>query len=289
MDLSLVQGRGMAVKLNVTDRVTLLYNFLVVIFVITFRTKIGAYTYHLAFNLSVIFTILLLSLERRRKGLIHLLRYWYPLVLYTFLYYQTGLINRVIIPNFLDGFFLGLDVKIFGKFPGFILYGNGGNAFLDEFFHFFYFSYYLIIPVTGILLWRKDEKLFERFVFQVSLLFYLCYLIYIFLPVEGPISLRDEFYREGGLFRQLVDFIYKKGENPGAAFPSSHVAVTLLVAWWGSRFMGKWKVCYWSVFIFLSIATIFCMFHYAVDVIAGILLATLMLFLFNTMQRRAGL
>jgi len=36
---------------------------------------------------------------------------------------------------------------------------------LDEFFHF---SYYLIIPLTGILLFRKDVKLFESFVFQLS-------------------------------------------------------------------------------------------------------------------------
>jgi hypothetical protein len=52
---------------------------------------------------------------------------------------------------------MNLDVRIFGKFPGFFLHGNHGNAFFDELFHFFYFSYYLIIPLTGILLYRKDH------------------------------------------------------------------------------------------------------------------------------------
>ncbi len=275
-------------NLSWTDRITVIYNLLVVVFIVAFKNRIGGYGWHLAFNVSVIFFVLLLSLEGGKNRILRLVRLWYPIGLYTFLYYQTGLINRVVFPDFLDAYFMALDAKIFGTFPGFILYGDGGNALLDEFFHFFYFSYYLIIPVTGFVLYRRDKKLFEEYVFQVSLLFYLCYLIYIFLPVEGPMGLRIEHYHDGGLFRSLVDFIYKKGENPGAAFPSSHVAVTLLIAWWGNRFMGKWRVCYWSIFVFLSVATVYCMFHYAVDVIGGILLAVLLLFLFNFFKGRVG-
>jgi len=211
---------------------------------------------------------------------------WYPLVLYALFYYQTGLINRVVVPQFLDGFFMNLDVRIFGTFPGFLLYGNHGNAFLDEFFHFFYFSYYLIIPLTGILLYWKDVKLFERFVFQLSSLFYVCYFIFILLPVEGPIPLRNEYYHQEGLFRTLVDLIYAEGENPGAAFPSSHVAAAFLIAWWGSTHFKRMKIFYWLTFLFLSIATVYCMFHYAVDVIAGLFLGVLAIFTFNWVGRK---
>ena len=206
---------------------------------------------------------------------------WYPLVLYGLLYYQTGLINRVIVPRFLDGFFMNLDVRIFGEFPGFFLRGKHGNAFLDEFFHFFYFTYYLIIPLTGILLFRKDTKLFESFIFQLSSLFYLCFLIYILLPVEGPIALRKQYDHQGGLFQTMVDFIYAGAENPGAAFPSSHVAATFLVAWWGSTHFERMKIFYWLTFLLLSIATVYCMFHYAVDVIGGLLLGVLAVLTFN--------
>ncbi len=206
---------------------------------------------------------------------------WYPLVLYGLLYYQTGLINRVVVPQFLDGFFMNLDVRIFGEFPAFFIRGKHGNAFLDEFFHFFYFSYYLIIPLTGVLLFRKDVKLFESFVFQLSSLFYLCFVIYILLPVEGPIALRNEYYHQGCLFQTMVDFIYRGGENPGAAFPSSHVAATFLVAWWGSTHFERMKIPYWLTCLFLSIATVYCMFHYAVDVIGGLLLGVLAVLTFN--------
>jgi membrane-associated phospholipid phosphatase len=273
----------LAVNLNATDRVTILYNFILVIFTFIFRVKIAAYAYHLAFNLSVILIVLLLSFRKRSSLSACTLSLWYPLVLYGLLYYQTGLINRVVVPQFLDGFFMNLDVRVFGEFPAFFLRGIHGNAFLDEFFHFFYFSYYLIIPLTGILLFRKDVKLFEGFVFQLSSLFYLCYVIYIVLPVEGPIELRNEYYHQGGLFQTMVDFVYK-GELPGAAFPSSHVAAMFLVAWLGSRHFEKMKILYWLTCLFLSIATVYCMFHYAVDVIGGLLLGVLAVLTFSRVE-----
>ena len=286
-------------NLNTTDRVTILYNLIVVIFTFVFRVKIAEYGCHLAFNFSVILLVLLLSLSRRsslRKtetGTSEVLRdapvttflrnlsLWYPLILYSFIYYQTGLINRVVIPGFMDDFFMNLDVRIFGKFPGLFLNEAYRSAFLDEFFHFFYFSYYLIIPLTAILLYCKDTKLFERFVFQLSCLFYVCYIIYIFLPVEGPLALRNEYYLQHGFFRKIVDFIYSAGENPGAAFPSSHVAVTFLVAWWGSKHFKRMRIFYWLTCLFLSIATVYCIFHYAVDVLAGLLLGILAVLTFN--------
>jgi membrane-associated phospholipid phosphatase len=117
-------------------------------------------------------------------------------------------------------------------------------------------------------------------------LFYLCYVIYIFLPVEGPVALRNEYYHQGGPFQTIVDFIYAEGENPGAAFPSSHVAVMFLVAWWGGRHFKTMKILYWLTCLFLSIATVYCMFHYAVDVIGGLLLGVLAVLMFNRIDKR---
>ena len=69
-------------NLNATDRITILYNFILVIFIFIFRVKIAAYAYHLAFNLSVILLILLVSLRRRSSDVACIVSLWYPLVLY---------------------------------------------------------------------------------------------------------------------------------------------------------------------------------------------------------------
>jgi len=269
-------------NLNATDRITILYNVILVIFIFIFRDKIAAYAHHLAFNLSVILMVLLLSFRRRSSlSARTMVSLWYPAVLYWLLYYQTGLINRVVVPEFLDGFFMNLDVRIFGEFPALFLRGKQGNPFLDEFFHFFYFSYYWVIPLTGILLFRKDIKAFERAIFQLSSLLYLCFAIFILLPVEGPLALRNEYYHRGGPFQTIVDFVWAGGELPGAAFPSSHVAAMFLVAWWGSTHFKRMKIPYWLTCLFLSIATVYCMFHYAVDVMGGLFLGVLAVLTLN--------
>jgi membrane-associated phospholipid phosphatase len=273
------------VNLNATDRITILYNFILVIFTFIFRAKIAAYAYHLAFNLSVILIVLLLIFRRRSSLSVFTVSLWYPFILYPLFYYQTGLINRVVVPQFLGRFFMNLDVSIFGEFPAVFLRGKHGNAFLDEFFHFFYFSYYVAIPHTGVLLFRKDVKLFESFVFQLSSVFYLCFVIFILLPAEGPIALRNEYFHQGGLFQAMVDFIYTVAEKPGASFPSSHVAAMVLVTWWGSTHFRRMKIFYWLTCLFMSIATVYCMFHYAVDVIGGLLFGLLAILTFNWVGR----
>jgi membrane-associated phospholipid phosphatase len=293
-------------SVNGTDRITILYNVIVVGFTLIFQNRIVGYGWHLALNLSIVLVILLAGMRRGSRwntpatgtrevppvasgpsvlGVLHL---WYPLILYGGLYYQTGLINTVVVPGFVDSFFFNLDVRIFGEFPGFILSRMPGSVFFDEFFHFFYFSYYLIIPLTGVLLYRKDTGLFKRFMFQLSSLFYVCYVIYIFLPVEGPIPLRNEYYLQHGLFGSIMDYIWAKGENPGAGFPSSHVAVAFLVAWWGGTYFPRLRIIYWLIFLFLSIATVYCMFHYAVDVIGGLVLGVLAVLLFAWVDRNSA-
>jgi membrane-associated phospholipid phosphatase len=269
------------VDLGATDWITILYNLILVVFALAFRAEIAGYPYHLALNTSVILMVLLLSSWRRKSRWARSVSFWYPFVLYALLYYQTGLINRVVVPQFLDGFFMNLDVRIFGQFPALFFRGKQGNPFLDEFFHFFYLTYYLIIPLTGILLFRKEVGLFKGFVFQLSAVFYVCFLIFVFLPVEGPITLRNEYFHQGGPFQTVVDLIWAGGENPGAAFPSSHVAAAFVVAWWGSAHLRKMKVLYWLTFLFLSIATVYCMFHYAVDVFAGLLLGIIAVLTFG--------
>lgn len=271
---------------NGTDRITLCYNLILVLFTLVFWQKIAQPTTHILFNLFVIIIVLTLSRSRGKNPLIFLVSLWYPLVLYAFFHYQSGMLNTVIIPRFLDEVFMNLDARIFGKFPAYYLRGETGNLFIDEFFHFAYANYYIVIPLTAFKLYTKDKKLFERFVFEISSLFYLCFLIYVFLPVEGPLKLRHHHFADGGPFKAIVDYFYAKGDNAGGAFPSSHVAVTCLATWWANKHLGKLKTYYWLVVFFLSISTVYGMFHYAVDIIAGWLLAILFIIMFDRTAKR---
>jgi hypothetical protein len=267
------EGRFGEVRFNATDVATAVYSLFVLLFVLLFRARIPEAGLHALFNADVVLLVLLVCLLKEKWNGFRVVWLWYPLALYTFFYYQSGLLNRALVPHFLDDPFLAADVRIFGEFPGFLLHRAFPGAVANEVFHFAYFCYYLIIPFAGILLYRKGHDLFARYLLEVSVLFYVCYAIFIFLPVEGPLHLRNGFFHGSGVFERIVDFLYRKGENPGGAFPSSHVAVAWLVAWWSFRHLPGVSRVLIPLVALLSLATVYGMFHYGVDVLAGMAMA----------------
>ena len=71
----------------------------------------------------------------------------------------------------------------------------------------------------------------------------------------------------------LARRVLEGGSAWGTAFPSSHVAVALVAAvcaWRGFRPLGALLL---PAAVLLSLATVYCQFHYAVDALAGAALA----------------
>ena len=273
MDLKVWEGRFGGVRFNATDAATAAYSLFVLLFVLLFRARIPGAGLHALFNADVVLLVFLVCLLKEKWNGFRIVWLWYPIALYAFFYYQSGLLNRALVPRFLDDPFLAADVRIFGEFPGFLLHRAFPGEVANEVFHFAYFCYYLLIPFAGVLLYRKSHALFARYLLEVSVLFYACYAIFIFLPVEGPLHLRNGFFRGSGIFERVVDFLYRNGENPGGAFPSSHVAVAWLVAWWSARQLRGVSLVLIPLVALLSLATVYGMFHYGVDVLAGMAMA----------------
>jgi membrane-associated phospholipid phosphatase len=163
-----------------------------------------------------------------------------------------------------------------------------------------------MIGGVGIALFIRDRRQFFHFVSVVSFLFYLCYLIYIVLPVVGSraffhqvegFSLAPEYQRyattdlyppnvtTGPMFH-LMRFVYRVFEAPGAAFPSSHVAVAICTVFFSFRYLRSIRYYHLAVAILLCFATIYCRYHYVLDVIAGVLTAAIVIPLGNWLYGR---
>ncbi len=101
--------------------------------------------------------------------------------------------------------------------------------------------------------------------------FYVYYLIYLALPVVGATSLVPAESPAGGPFAHLMRVIYDNFEPPGASFPSSHVGIAVLVLIFAFRHVS-WRVSliYAVVCVSLTLSTVYCRYHYAIDVIAGL-------------------
>jgi membrane-associated phospholipid phosphatase len=141
------------------------------------------------------------------------------------------------------------------------------------------------------------KKEFDRSVFLILLCFYLSYLGYILFPALGP-----RFYLNNvqptelnGLFiTEHVQRILNQLEGiKRDAFPSGHTAITVLVLCLAYRYnKGYFRIAL-PVVSALIFATVYCRYHYVIDVIAGFVLTFLTLVLGERYyawweQRQAG-
>ena len=241
--------------------------------------------------------------RRPGGGLLGLLRHFYPILLYTAFYRETGLLNHIFVAGYADRFFIDLDQRLFGFQPSVVFMEWLPHLAVSELFYASYFSYYLMILGIGIILYFRGREHFFHYVSSCSFVFYLCYLTYILLPVVGarafwaavpdfsgqselafyPLSFPAEV--QAGVFFHVMRFIYEHFEAHGAAFPSSHVAVALCTVWFSWRYVPRIRYGHLVVVILLCLSTVYCRYHYAVDVLAGILTAAVLVPLADRLHR----
>ena len=232
--------------------------------------------------------------------LLDFLRYCYPILCYGVFYYETGQLNQMLYTGYLDPHFLRFEKWLFGWQPGLELMDRFPARWLSEVLYAAYFSYYLMIGGVGLVLLLRNRRQFAHFVSVVSFVFYACYLIYIFTPVVGPRILCRGIVATplpsdvvpstppvtpesvaGGLFYQIMLWIYDHFETPGAAFPSSHVAIAACTVYFSFRYLRPIRWVHLTVFVLLCLATVYGRYHYVVDVVAGGLIAGLLVPLGN--------
>ena len=83
-----------------------------------------------------------------------------------------------------------------------------------------------------------------------------------------------------GVFHDLVQQAHNAGERPTAAFPSSHVGISVVLLWLAWEARSRWLfLCLLVLAVLMFFATFYIQAHYAIDAIAGIPAGTLFYFL----------
>lgn len=236
----------------------------------------------------------LIRLSRRHENrFIQMLRAFYPIILYTFLYTETHRLDGLFYHGYLDGLVIDWEQRLFGAQLSRTMMRNLPHLWVSEVFYASYFSYYVMIPGVGFGLYFKDRARFFQFVTVVSFVFYVCYLTYIFMPVMGPhgadigVTFTGKLASVGprvvpealrsGPFYNIMRIVYRLVEpEGGAAFPSSHVAVALTTLWFTWCFLKRARWVHLVAAIMLCVSTVYCGYHYAVDVIAGLAAAAVL-------------
>jgi membrane-associated phospholipid phosphatase len=68
-----------------------------------------------------------------------------------------------------------------------------------------------------------------------------------------------------------MDFLFANGDLDGGAMPSSHVAGALVVVIYAFKYLKSWFWATLGLFIPMTFSTVYNSYHYATDIIAGLI------------------
>ena len=208
-----------------------------------------------------------------RGELVRLARHWYPLPLYIFFFEELQGLVHAIFPGWFDRWLIAFDYSVTGVHPS-VWLARFASPALNDFMQFAYMTYFLnLIILPAILYARRQPLAFWTVMTSTAIANYSIYVIAILLPIESPyysLASLDAKPLRGGYCTALIGLIERFGRVHGAAFPSAHVAgsmVAVLAAWRYRRWL--FWVCL-PFFLCMCVATVYGRYHYVADVLAGL-------------------
>ncbi|HDD35297.1 MAG TPA: phosphatase PAP2 family protein [Candidatus Desulfofervidus auxilii] len=257
------------------DILNLLFTSVLFILVILFYTHLPFAKYLLITYILLLCLILFCSLFHKHS----LIHYFYPVILIFFIFQSLGYLNPYLHKHFNDAFLYHLDIILFGQCP-FDYLERFKKPWLTEILQLGYISYYFMPIILISILFKKHDKKLSSIIFTILLGFYLSYIGYLIFPAEGPRGLginQQSIYGGTWLAIKLFKILNFLEKNRLDAFPSGHTEISIICAYF-AFYSGKKLGFFFSLFtILLIFSTVYCRYHYVVDVLAGILLAIISL------------
>ena len=220
-----------------------------------------------------------------------LLREIYPLVILGALYGALDILNSNLGADVFDPLVMEWEAAVFGGQISRDWWRGTTSPFWSTVLHGAYLTYYVIIPLPPLYFAvTNDQAALRRSVFLIMTAFIFSYLVFVFFPVAGPYY---QFERPAGEFvanpmARTVYGILATGSSYGAAFPSSHVAATVVAvvaAWWGAPRLGMVLTL---PTVLLIIGVVYTQMHYGIDVIAGLAVAVMAVALTVALEKRTS-
>ncbi len=222
----------------------------------------------------------LIALKDRGKALRFVYDLVFPTVSILVIFDSLGRIVHAINPRDIDPLLIRIDYLLFGCHPT-VAIEKMMYPPLTDLLQLAYSSYYFLPIILGaVLIFRRDPA-FDRALFFIMLCFYLSYIGYLLMPALGPrftmnhLQARDlEGWIAAGPIQELLNRLEGVKRD---AFPSGHTGIALTVLYLAFRFDRRLFRWFLPLVAALIVATVYCRYHYVVDVIAGVMLALITL------------
>jgi membrane-associated phospholipid phosphatase len=224
---------------------------------------------------------LVMAAVRREDRLAPALQFavnFYPMAFVPLLYESLGPLILAARPAAKDSMLIAADRVFFGTDPT-VWLQRFIHPLLTDLFFVAYLSYYFIAIALGVVIWMRDRAVARRFIFTLTLAYVLSYAGYFAVPALGPraaLAARHSVPLETTAVSRAISSTLDQLENTKCdVFPSGHTmiaVIVMIVAYQRARDTFWWLL---PVATGLVISTVYCRFHYVVDVIAGAILAVI--------------
>lgn len=231
------------------------------------------------YSLLIVVQILLARYHRNGRMITIAYDLIFPVICVLLIFDSLEWVVHYINPEDIDPLLIRLDYLIFGNHPT-IMLERIMHPLLTDMLQIAYSTYYFIPVSFGIVLISKRKKEeFDRALFLILFCFYLSYLGYILFPALGPRFTIDHLQTQelhGFLIAEPIQIFLNRLEGiKRDAFPSGHTAVACAVLYCAYRFEKRFfRICL-PVVAAMIFSTVYCRYHYVVDVIAGLVLTVL--------------
>ena len=270
--------------LRPADTLNLVFLFFLTLVTALFYRQIASPLFLITLYTGLIFLQILLI---RTKDSGSFLRLTYDLIFPTLcillIFDSLGQLIHFINPRDIDPLLIKLDYMLFNGYPT-VMMERIMSPLLTDILQTAYSSYYFLPVSLGIALWiKKDDRAFDQSLFLIMLCFYLSYIGYMFMPAIGPRFTMNHLQNRDlqGLFvtAPLQELLNRLEGVKRDAFPSGHTGIALTVCYLAWRFEKRLFAVFLPITLALIVATVYCRYHYVVDVIGGVALALITIIL----------
>jgi membrane-associated phospholipid phosphatase len=225
--------------------------------------------------------VVLVVIAWRSNSLVSwLFRNWYPALYVAACYKEMNYLIPSLRRGTADQALARVDLAAFHVNPT-VWIERLHTPVLTEYLQIVYSLFIPAVLLVAYVFWRQRRlKEFRYYGFLISMGYLVSYIFYFLVPARGPrfflAHLHDS--QLHGLwfsdwFRSLLDNL--EGVHYDC-FPSGHTEQTLL-AWWMAIRLPRWFFVGFTIFTVSQIfSTVYLRYHYVVDLLAGAILAALL-------------
>lgn len=221
--------------------------------------------------------------RRTRARWAHVVHHFSPILVVVAIFDSLGNLIRAVHPVDRDYLLIEIDRAVFRCDPT-IWLEQYSRPWLTDLLQIAYTSYYFIpVVLCTVLYVQRRHDVFFGCVFTLVFAYFLSYVGYLAVPAIGPrFALADQHAGalvSGPIGQGIADTLNALEHNKRDCFPSGHTMIVLIALVQAFQYVRRLSYVFLPFVCGLISATIYCRYHYVIDVLAGLLAAALCLWI----------